>query len=249
MEQGGGGIGDAGVTRASVLRVSVGGRIYPKARDRRSTGRLPGSFCHSAVQSWRSKDLGTVYTTRTALESLLHTTIDSTTAFSGFLPIDSERLRPMPRQRAGHGRSCTSMSSVPLIGSRIKRTVQRHPNPSLSKRRWSLRRKQLAAAGLGHPMRQWELQVLLQQLLDIGALHVIRLLDLDHLQNLRKVSHGLPMLGLCHARGSSGSELGDATPCPGRALEPRPFSTSRGTPCTCCGCRSASRSGSRCRSS
>lgn len=50
-------------------------------------------------------------------------------------------------------------------------------------------------------------------------------------------------------RESTGSENGDGRPYPGRGHQRPQSLTSHGTPCTCCGYQSESRSGSRYRSS
>lgn len=62
------------------------------------------------------------------------------------------------------------------------------PITFLSESGWSLRAEQLLGAGLGDAVGERELQVLGNQLLDVGALDVGGLLDLNNTEDLGKLS-------------------------------------------------------------
>lgn len=100
-------------------------------------------------------------------------------------------------------------------------------------------------------MGQRELEVLGKELFDVGAADGVGLLDLDNLEDLEDYQYKFwkesPVQ--LDIRGWSRSGHGDGQPCPGREPQQPRFWTSHGTPCTCCGYRSESRSGSRYRSS
>ena len=57
-------------------------------------------------------------------------------------------------------------------------------NRRLSKSRWSRRAEDLLGAGLGDAVRERELEVLGQELLDVRALDVVGLLELDNAEDL-----------------------------------------------------------------
>ena len=54
----------------------------------------------------------------------------------------------------------------------------------LVERRWSLSDKDLSAGCLGNAVRKWEFEVFGEELLNVGALHIFGLLELDNLENL-----------------------------------------------------------------
>lgn len=60
------------------------------------------------------------------------------------------------------------------------------PETFLSEGGRSLRAEHLLAASLGNTVREREAQALLKELLDIGALDVLGLLDLNNTENLRQ---------------------------------------------------------------
>lgn len=117
--------------------------------------------------------------------------------------------------------------------------------------RWTLGGEDSGTGSLGDAVWKWELEVLGEELLDVWALDVLGLLELDNLENL---CYGLePVLMIFGnwgiVRGWNGSGSGGEQPCPGREPRQRRCGTSHGTPCTCCGFRNENRNGSRYRSS
>lgn len=116
----------------------------------------------------------------------------------------------------------------------------------------------LLLADLGDTVGQREAEVLAEELLDVRTLDIVGLLELDDTEDLDVCQHqlvhvrrsqthiGFPRLDV---RGWIGSGHGGGQPCPGKEPRRPRCGTSRGTPCTCCGYRSGSRSGSRGRSS
>lgn len=127
-------------------------------------------------------------------------------------------------------------------------------NPLIERRR-PLRNKQLLSQTLGNTVRKRELEVLGEELLDVWSLDVVGLFNLDDLEDLyntfSSVLNTIDEMGFYqyHVRELIGNGLGGGRPYPGTSTQPHRFLTSHGTPCTCCGCRSASRIGSRYRSS
>ena len=101
-------------------------------------------------------------------------------------------------------------------------------------------------------MGKRELEVFGKELLDVGALDVFGLLELDDLEDLFAARLAKPLscgFRICYIRGLNGIETDVSRPCLGTKPPQRRFLTSHGTPCTCCGYRSGSRIGSRYRSS
>lgn len=91
-----------------------------------------------------------------------------------------------------------SASTISINAPSTQRTQFQHfedstpPIPSQTtcsvERRRPLRSKHLLVRLWGVAVRQRELEVLGEQLLDVRATHIIRLLDLDHLQDLQNTS-------------------------------------------------------------
>jgi hypothetical protein len=66
--------------------------------------------------------------------------------------------------------------------------VQKNPTHTLSKSGWSLRAEHLLVVLLGDAVGEGELQVLLDELLDVGALDVVDLLELNDAEDLSSKS-------------------------------------------------------------
>lgn len=81
-----------------------------------------------------------------------------------------------------------------------------HLNPSrLVEGRWSLAGEQLGGVGLGNTVRKRELEVLGKELLDVRALHVVGLLELNHLEDLMETASVVieALEYYLHSRGST----------------------------------------------
>ena len=84
--------------------------------------------------------------------------------------------------------SLSTTSCVVCIMSEPILSIRRRASPILSKSRRPVWEEELLATGLGYAMRERERELRLQQLLDVGALDVGGLLNLNHLQDLRGMS-------------------------------------------------------------
>ena len=109
--------------------------------------------------------------------------------------------------------------------------------------------KDLSAGCLGNAVRKWEFEVFGEELLNVGALHIFGLLEFDNLEDLIRLLVGSTRVSKLNLREWNGNVSDVWRPCLGREPQLHLFLTSHGTPCTCCGCRSGNRIGSRYRSS